>query len=64
MNQRKLVDPVHFFDQQGSSLLNAEFLSKRVDELTAENKRLTRLLEAQVRKNQATAVNEEKIRIH
>lgn len=51
MNTR-LVDPVHFFDAQGNSMVSNEHQRARILELEAENAKLRRLLMAQIRKQQ------------
>jgi uncharacterized small protein (DUF1192 family) len=61
---RKLVDPVHFFDAKGRSILRAEELEKRNAQLEAEVARLKRLVEVQSRRLQATGTEEEQATRH
>lgn len=51
------VDPIHFFDQLGNSMVNRQHLEKRNAELEAEVERLNRMLEARNRKEAATTVS-------
>lgn len=41
---QKLVNPVHFFDQRGRSILSNDDLAERNEKLEAENKRLRELI--------------------
>ncbi|PZR92270.1 MAG: hypothetical protein DI537_13870 [Stutzerimonas stutzeri] len=47
------VDPVHFFNERGMSVLTEEHLLERVDELEEENARLKRLNTALLRRLKA-----------
>jgi hypothetical protein len=49
----KLADPVHFFDQYGSSVLTNEYLLKRIIELETRVEKLKTLLEAAIRAKNA-----------
>lgn len=40
----KLVDPVHFFDQRGLSILSNDMLRERLEQSERENVRLRELL--------------------
>jgi hypothetical protein len=44
----RLVDPVHFFDAMGRSMLTREFLDKRMEDLKAENAELKKKLKVAV----------------
>ena len=55
----RLVDPIHFFNARGKSVLTQEGLEERVEELTMENQRLKRMLKlAAQRLRQAGQVKE------
>jgi hypothetical protein len=41
---QRLVDPIHFFDARGRSVLTQEHLEAQVRALTMENRRLKQLL--------------------
>ncbi|WLR90978.1 hypothetical protein [Shinella zoogloeoides] len=41
---RRLVDPVHFFDSHGRSMLTRKVEEQRIAELEAENLKLKQLL--------------------
>lgn len=44
----RLVDPIHFFDARGKSVLTNDHLAAEVDRLTMENRELKRRLKAAV----------------
>lgn len=44
----RLVDPVHFFNARGKSVLTQDHLEARVEELETENAKLKRRLKAAV----------------
>lgn len=42
--KRRLVDPIHFFDSHGKSMLTRKIEARRIEELEAENLKLKQLL--------------------
>jgi hypothetical protein len=42
--ERRLVDPVHFFNSSGLGLVTEDFLLKKIDDLLEENKRLGKII--------------------
>lgn len=51
VKEPRLVDPVHFFNAEGVSLLSLKHLMKVNESLEKDNERLLRLLRAQVERN-------------
>lgn len=56
---RRLIDPIHFFDERGHSTMSTDYLKSRLKELEADNERLRRLLQAQVRRAKTAEAEEE-----
>lgn len=42
--ERRLVDPIHFFNSSGLALVTENFLIKQIDELLTENRKLEKLV--------------------
>jgi hypothetical protein len=51
--KERLVDPVHFFDAKGNSMLSYNLLVERNRILESQNQRLTALLRKQIERNKA-----------
>lgn len=60
----KLVNPVHLFDEHGTSVQSSEFLRKQVERLEAENSRLRILLRKQQYRYQQLKKSNERPVIH
>lgn len=54
----KLIDPVHFFDAEGVSVLRRRQLERENEELRRRNERLERLLAAMRRQLKATRADD------
>jgi hypothetical protein len=60
----RLVDPVHFFNSEGTPVLTLKYLLDRNEALEDEVQRLTRLLRAQIERNGGDHRVTEKIEKH
>lgn len=49
------VDPVHFFNARGHSILTMEYQAERIQKLEAENAELKRRLSAAIKRLRAAA---------
>jgi hypothetical protein len=58
---KRLVDPVHFFDSDGHSMLENQRNRARVQELEQEVARLKHLLVAQVKRNRELIADQDNI---
>lgn len=56
MNTQRLVDPVHFFNSEGTPVLTLKCLLEANEKLEADVERLTRLLRARIERDKAMGV--------
>lgn len=62
LRTQRLVDPVHFFNSEGTPVLTLKYLLDRNDQLEKEVERLMRLLRAQIARNGAVEETIDKTR--